>query len=421
MPPHVQACQLTRVFACVLLATQATLFIVPAAHAADAPPFGALLTQALADSPVLLEQQAEVSAASADAVQAKAWPNPKLDALAENLSAPQSGGQSQRQSTYSLTQPLDAFGLRGARAQVAERQLRVAEARRRQTQVAFAAELAVAYASVEAAQARKLLAKEDLDRASEDHRATRAQVLAGKEADIRRAQASASVAAAQAASLAADVEVSQALDRLSMLAGASAPYTGISGALLNMASPLVDHAGTASGDAPFVATALAEREALEAQALVEQKKALPEVDVSAGVRRYGWSSQSGYLLGVSASIPIFDRNDSGVAAARQRIAAADARVTSARLQADATRRSAQAQVTAAELRLVAATEGEKAASEAYRLGRIGYESGKTALVELLAIRRALSEAKGLTIDAQLARVRALAALAQADGKLAFGE
>lgn len=392
------------------------------AHAADAPPFGALLNQALAESPVLLEQQAEVGAASADAAQARAWPNPRLDALAENLGAPQSGGQSQRQHTYTLTQPLDVLGQRQARVQVSERQLQVAEARRRQAQVDFAAELAVAYASVEAAQARKALAKEDLERAQEDLRAARAQVQAGKEADVRRAQASASVAAAQAALLAADAERAQSLDRLSMLAGAPAPYTGVSGALLRvMPSTASAAAAPATAESPSVATARTEREALDAQVQVEQKKAMPDLSVSAGLRRYGWSSQSGYVLGVSATIPLFDRNDNGIAAAKQRIVAAEARLAAARLQSDALRRSAQAQVTAAEQRLVAATEGEKAALEAYRLGRIGYESGKTSLVELLVIRRALSDAKGLTIDAQLARVRALSALAQADGQFAFGE
>jgi cobalt-zinc-cadmium efflux system outer membrane protein len=55
------------------------------------------------------------------------------------------------------------------------------------------------------------------------------------------------------------------------------------------------------------------------------------------------------------------------------------------------------------------------------MGRIGYESGKTPLMELLVVRRALIEARQLTIDARLARVRALAALAQADGRLAFEE
>ena len=74
-----------------------------------------------------------------------------------------------------------------------------------------------------------------------------------------------------------------------------------------------------------------------------------------------------------------------------------------------------------EKQLAAASEGEQAATEAYRMGRIGYESGKTPLMELLVVRRALIEARQLTIDARLARVRALAALAQADGRLAFEE
>lgn len=387
-------------------------------HAVDAPPYADLLSQALQASPVLLERQAEVEAASADAAQAKAWTNPRVEAVAENLGAPQSGGQSQRQDTYTLTQPLEVMGQRQARVQASESLTRVAQARRYQARVTFAAELAVAHATVEAAQARKALAQEDMGRANEDLRAARAQVQAGKEADIRLAQARASLSTAQAAAQAADADVAQALAQLSALVGVHTPYTGVRGALL---SATQSKTGKAPQDAPAVLTAQAEREALEAQAGVEQKKWLPEIDLSAGVRRYAWSSQSGYVLGVSASIPLFDRNDSGVAAARQRIAAADARLTAARLQADAMRQSAQAQATAAEQRLAAASEGEKAASEAYRLGRIGYESGKTSLIELLSIRRALSEAKGLTIDAQLARVRALAALAQADGQLAFEE
>lgn len=390
------------------------------AHAAEAPPYAQLLAQALADAPALLERQADVGAASADAAQSRAWANPRMEALTENLGAPPSGGQSQRQSTYSLTQPLDVLGRRPARIQASESLQRVAEARRHQAQVSFAAELAVAYASVEAAQSRQALAREDEVRAREDLRVAGAQVRAGKEADIRLAQARASVAAAQAVAQAADADLAQSLAALSAMVGALESYSGVRPALL-AATPARAAQPPTPVDAPAVLTAQAERAALEAQVQVEQKKMLPDIDVSAGVRRYGWSNQSGYVLGVSASIPVFDRNDNGVQAARQRMAAAEARLQAARLQADATRRSASAQVSAAEQRLLAANEGEKAASEAYRLGRIGYESGKTSLMELLAIRRTLSEAKGLTIEAQLARVRALSALAQADGQLAFGE
>jgi cobalt-zinc-cadmium efflux system outer membrane protein len=97
------------------------------------------------------------------------------------------------------------------------------------------------------------------------------------------------------------------------------------------------------------------------------------------------------------------------------------RVEAARLDAVASRRAALAQVAASEQRLKATEEGEAAAQDAYRLGRIGYDAGKTALLELLAIRRALSEAQTLTIDARLARVRALTALSMAEGRLVFGE
>ena len=92
-----------------------------------------------------------------------------------------------------------------------------------------------------------------------------------------------------------------------------------------------------------------------------------------------------------------------------------------RLETMAVRRSAMVQVQASERRLEAAEQGEAAASEAYRLGRIGYDSGKTALLELLAIRRALSEAQASTIDAHLSRVRALATLSLAEGRNVFGE
>lgn len=391
------------------------------AHAADAPPYATLLSQALSQAPELAERKADVGAATAEAAQSRAWLNPRLDAVVENLGAPSSGGQSQRQSTYTFTQPLEILGKRDARIEAGERNVAVAESRQRQALVDFASELAVAYASAEAALARKNVAQEDLSRATEDVKAAKALVEAGKEADLRLAQAQASVSAAQAARQAAEADSIQALAQLSSLAGMPESYTGIGGSLLSSASATNAPQDATSVEPPAVATARAEREALEAQAQVEQKRWAPEVGLSAGVRRYGWTSSSGYVIGVSTSIPLFDRNSNGIVAANQRVAAADARLAAVRLQAEAARRSAQAQASAASQRLTATTEGERAASEAYRLGRIGYESGKTSLMELLVIRRALSDAKALTIDAQLARVRALAALAQADGRLAFGE
>ncbi|AVA35797.1 outer membrane protein, heavy metal efflux system [Cupriavidus metallidurans] len=386
--------------------------------AAEAPPYSVLLQQSMASAPAMMAQAATVRAADADANQARAWLNPRIDTVLENLGAPSSDGTSQRQNTYSITQPFEVGGKRGARIEVGDRNYAAAQARERLARVAYAAELAVAYAAAEAMAARMALATENLARANEEFTAARALVQSGKEAALRSAQAQASVAAAQAAQAAADNDATHALARLSAMTGAAEPYTAVSSSLLTTQGT-VPTAALPGQEAPTVAAAEAERNALDAQVGVERKRWIPDVGVSAGVRRYGWTNASGYVVGVTASIPLFDQNRSGINAAVERVAAAQARLDNMRLEAVAARRSAISQVSATDRQITAAEEGERAAAEAYRMGRVGYNAGKTPLMELLAVRRALLEARQLTIDARLARVRALAVLAQADGHLAF--
>lgn len=394
---------------------------VGAVHAADAPPLGVLLQQSRDMAPLLLEQAANVRAAGADARQAQAWINPTLSYTAENLGAPQMDGVSQRQDTYTLTQMFEIGGKRAARIDAEQRKADAVGVRERQTRVAFANELAIAYATAEAMQQRKEVADAELQRANDDLRAAQALVQAGREARLRLAQARASVAAAQAAVQSAEAEATEALERLSALCGAPEPYTRITHPFLNMAM-------TESGDGRWtpdaalaLASARAESEAAVAQVRAEEKRWLPDVGVSVGTRKFGWSDERATVVGLTVNIPLFDRNQNGVMAAQERANAAAQRVEAARLETKAAHRVAAAQVLAADRRLQAAEQGESAATDAYKLGRVGYEAGKTSLIELLAIRRALSEAQALTIEARLARVRALATLSTAEGRIAFGE
>ncbi|MBD8531669.1 TolC family protein [Massilia sp. CFBP 13647] len=398
------------------------------AHA-ETPSFSALLARAQGSAPQLLEQAANVRAAQADVRQAGAWRNPTLDATFENLHAPESGGVSQRQDTYALTQVFELGGKRAARIEAEQHKAVATGTRERQARLTFATELALAYATAEAMQDRQAVAKAALERAGDDLRAAQALVKAGREAELRLAQARASAAAARAAQQSAAADATEALARLAALVGSPEPFTRIDHPFMAR----VAAAGTASGTAaataaawtpeqsPTLAAAAAERDALAAQVRVEQKRAIPDIGVSLGVRRFAWSSERAATVGVTASIPLFDRNRSGVDAARERANGAALRVEAARLDAVASHRAALAQATASEQRLQAAEEGETAALEAYRLGRIGYEAGKTPLLELLSIRRALADAQALTIDTRLARVRALAALSLAEGRLVFGE
>ncbi len=400
----------------VVLASAAAL-----GHAAETPPFADLLRQSQANAPRLLEQAADVRAAGADARQAGAWLNPTLGATAENLGAPQSGGVSQRQDTYTVTQVFEIGGKRSARIEAEQRKAAAAGTRERQTRLEFAGELAVAYATAEAMQQRKEVAEAEVARAEDDMRAAQALVRAGREAELRLAQSRASVAAAQAAVQSASADATEALERLSALAGATEPYTRIDHPFMAAVAAPRPRADWTPDDAPALTSAVAERDAVAAQVKVEEKRWLPDLGVTVGMRRFGWSSEKAATVGLSATIPLFDRNQAGIDAAKERATSAAMRLQAARLETAALHRSALAQVGASERRLQAAEQGETAATEAYRLGRVGYDAGKTPLVELLAIRRALSEAKASTIEARLARVRAFATLSLAEGRNLFGE
>lgn len=391
------------------------------AVAANAPAYSDLLKQSITNAPALLEQAANVRAASAEAKQAYAWKNPTISALSENIGAPQVGGLSQRQDTYLVTQHFEIGGKRDARIDFGERTQAAVEARSKQIQITFSAQLAVAYATAEAMQIRKELAAEELARAKDDLRAARELVKAGKEAELRVVQAQSGVAQAQASHQASIADATQSLERLSALVGAPQSFTRIDHPFLAKTMIYRQTSSESSNESPSVKSAIAEREMLSAQVNVEEKKWIPDIELSAGMRNYGWTSASGYVVGITATIPLFDNNQSGIKAARERAIAADIRLKAARLESAAEWRSAEAQLIAADQRVEAAMQGESSATQAYRLGRIGYSSGKTGLLELLSIRKALTDAKLLTIDARLARIHALALLSIVDGRMAFGD
>ncbi|EIZ81252.1 nickel and cobalt resistance protein cnrC [Novosphingobium sp. Rr 2-17] len=397
------------------------LVSAPVAWADTAPSYAELLSRSIENAPALLEQVANVRAAQGDARQARAWPNPSIGADFENIGGSSvSNSPSTPQTTFTVTQPLDVFK-RGPRIAAGNAGIVAAQARGAQAKVEYAAQLALAYATSEAMQQRLQLADEDVGRAREDLRAANALVDAGKEAKLRSVQAQASVSSAVASREAALSNLAEALANLSALAGVPSPYTGVTPSLLTPDVQAARVMGPSDGTPPAVAAAQAERDAVDAQVRVERSKAIPDIGLSGGVRRFGGSDETGFVVGVTSRIPLFDRNGGAIAATEARRDAADQRLAAARLSSQAARNIALTQITSSQARLKATTEGEAAAQEAYRLSRIGYDSGKTPLIEVLTIRRALLDARALTIDARLARVSALVALARVDGRLAFGD
>ena len=398
--------------------------IAASASGEEAPSFPAVVMQAERSSPRLMELAADVSIAEGHAQQAGVWPMPLLALEREDFggSGPYSGS-SRAQSTVSISEPLELGGQRGARIDAGRSAVAAAQARQVQLRAEFGYELAVAYATAEATQARVDLLSEDLGRAKEDVRSARALVEAGKEGELRAVQAEAAASAAQADLEAARADGIAALTRLSTLAGVGEPYSHVAPSLLNLSRHPNAEAPRSNEmpSAPLIARAQAERDSSELRLTVEKKRAIPTPSFSVGRRRYAEDDAGAWVAGFSIPLPLTDRNRGEIAAAQSELRAADARLAAARLEADGQWRTANAEADAAASRLAASQQGETSAREAYRLARIGYEAGRTPLIELLGTRRAFTDAQLRSLDARVARVRAEASLARLAGRIPFAE
>ena len=385
------------------------------AWADPAPPFRDLLSQAQTSSPRLSEAAAGVRQAEGLARQAAARPNPTVGVDVENFNAQTPFGKDNAQTTYAIEQPLELGGKRGARIAAGRAGLDAARARLTQSTADYAFSLAEAYAQAEASERQVALAQESLELANDVVRVARALVEAGKEAELRSLQAQAAVTSARAALDAARAERAGAFARLTALAGSQAPFTSLSESLLTQPA-LAPARNVDVMSTPAVLAAEAEREAAARRVRVERTRAVPDVTVSAGVRRLGFDNSTALVAGVSVPFPVFDQNRGNISAAQGELQGAEARLSAARLDAQADFSTALFQLDAATTRVTAATEGESAAVEAFRLTQVAYEGGKSPLLELINARRSLAEARAQTIEAQLARLRAEAGLARLQGR-----
>jgi cobalt-zinc-cadmium efflux system outer membrane protein len=404
------------------LGVSASALLAGGALADPAPPFAALLRQAQTTAPKLAEARAEIARAQGLARQAGARPNPTLSLEVENVAG--SGpfrGSNLAETTASIGQILDLGGKRGARVAAGHAEVEAARRRAAEAELLFAGDLAAAYAQAEAADRRVTLAAESLALAEDDARVARALVDAGRESDLRRVQAQAAVQAARAGVQEAKSARAAAFGKLTALAGAPAPITSIADSLLAQAGRPFTATPPDPLTSPGYLAGQAEREAAARRVRVERARAVPDVSVSLGVRRFQEDRSTAMVAGVSAPFPLFDTNRGNIAAAQAGLAAVEARLNAARLDAQAEAGAAMARIDATESRMIAAREGERTAEEAYRLTRLGYEGGKLALVELLAARRALADAKTQTLDAALERLSAQAALARLQGRAPFGD
>ena len=399
----------------------AGLFAAGPSRAQTATPLAQLFNQTK-DAPRVEMLEAEVDRAKGLLRQAGTRPNPSVGAMTENVYGERPYQRFGRaETTLQLNLPIELGAKRSARVAAGTAGLDAARARQRDGHLAYAFDLALAYAGAEVGDRRVEIAEDEVEEATNTLKAVRALVDAGREPRVRRVQAEAELNALQGELELAKANRVSAYSRLSALAGVEQPFTRLAEPLLvrmdaRPAAGPVDPLQT-----PAYLVARDDREAAAKRVTVERRKAVPDVTVQIGARRLEVDNANALIAGVTVPLNIFDANRGNIDASKAELRGADARLAQARLDAEAEMRSAYSLLDAADAQARAAQNTLDSAQEGYRLAHIAYEAGKTSLLDLLTARHALEVARGVVVDAAAARLRARAELARLNGQTLTGD
>lgn len=370
------------------------------------------LRRVLADDPNIAAADAAERAAEASVSQAGRWNNPTLEIQRENFEG--SGiysGSERAETTYSLRQPLELGGDRGARRQIAESERDMARIGAGLQRLDVGEEVEHAFIDAQAAEAVRVVADERLATAREladavDRRvrAARDPFMAGSRAQARLAEAEIEAESARRSAIAAR-------GRLASYWGGAGDFT-VEVASFEALGPLT----TIDGQAPDLQLAAAQEGRAEAQLRLERARRVPNVDLQAGMREFSETDETALVIGIAVPIQLWDRNSDNVDRARaERDRARHQREafgrTIARQRAALINEieTARAEVEGLDARVIPSSE------EALRFARDGYARGAFSYIDVLEAQRALSEARLRRIASLRSYHRALASLERLAG------
>ena len=302
-----------------------------AAVAAEGPtpwPEAEAVVLYLATSPEVAAARQAAEVARAAVTGAAVWANPTLVTDREQVFTP--GGPTE-QNRLGIQVDLPVTGARALRLDVAEAQLKAAEARAREASHGLVLTFRAAFADAAAADARvAVLAGLD----ATHRRLVRIVEVRGRSgesagADVARMRLAAADVAARLAGARSEAEAARG-----RLAGSLArPVPGTPRPAEVPVPPAVDallaHALRAR---PGVLTLEAERRAAQLAGDLARRRQWPEPQLGAGVAQVNEPTVQGlgYTAGVSWPIPVFDRAQGDHAQARAALASADARLAAVR-------------------------------------------------------------------------------------------
>jgi cobalt-zinc-cadmium efflux system outer membrane protein len=361
------------------------------------------LAQVLLHNPELKVFSWEIRVKEAEALQAGLLPNPELEFGMENISG--SGifnKTNSAENTISLSQLIQMGGKRNkSRAAIAlEAELAGWDFEAKRLDVLTSA--TKAFVTVLAVQ-RRVGQTEELAGLTERFLHTVVErVEAGVSSPVEQTRAKIALSAALIAQDQARLSLVGARKVLAALWGEEAAAFDRAVGFLEQVDPipLQEDLLAFLNQNPEIARWKTEGKQRDARLALECAKAIPDLTLSAGVRNFKETNDNAFVVGISVPLPIFDRNQGGIAAA---VAARN----KARYASQAAHNQAFANLAASYRDLSGAFVAAKALQEkilpataqAFETIDIGYRAGKFGFLELLDAQRALFEVNGQYIEA----------------------
>ena len=330
------------------------------------------------------------------------WPNPDLELVAEEFAG--SGGRrgyDAAQTTLQLSQSIELGGKRTLRYRVAQSDSRLAAWDHEVRRLDLLSLAKKTFVDVLLAQEKLALAESLMALAAEVRQAARERVKAGKVPPLEETRAGVEVALAGIARERALRELDTARKRLAATWGGTRPVFKLAGGKLDNIGnlPARETPPVLPDNVPELARWREEVVRAGDTLGLARANRYPDIQVSAGVRRFEEDGTYAATAGISLPLPLFDRKVGNLDAARHQISrveyeqrAACLRVATDLVEASNRLKAARAEALALQAELL------PGAQQAFEAAQAGYRAGKIGYLEVLDMQRTVGEAKLRYLD-----------------------
>jgi cobalt-zinc-cadmium efflux system outer membrane protein len=362
-----------------------------------------VLALALAHHPELHAYAWEVRAAEARVLQAGLRPNPELEAEFENFAGSKDfSGTQALETTLSLAQTFPLGGDIERRRELAGLQAQLAGWDYEAARLEVLSRVTERYLVLLGAQRKVDLAREELALAEQVRDATGRRIRAGDAPPIDAARSSVPVATAQVQLKRVRRELQAARRQLALMwAAPAASFDLAEGSLESLQAPPPPEqlAALVSGN-PQVARWAVEISARRAEAALAEAEAIPDITARAGVKYDNADDANALVVGISLPLPLFDRRQGDVLAARLSANAAAEQRRAAEQRVEVALSQAYARMAAGFDEAIAIRDiALPPANEAFTFTRRAFESGDLALIDVLDAERTLMALRADYLDA----------------------